>query len=124
MRRSSRLVFAVLSLAMVPSDVMWGQEPQVAQSDRPAPSPDGQSIVYVSDVDGTRDIWITDQTGANNRAFVAWSSDERDPAWSADGNSVIFSSNFESTKHQIWRVASNGSNPIKLTTDDAEHESP
>jgi Tol biopolymer transport system component len=126
MRRSSPVVLVVLTLVALVLEprLAQGQEPLLPQSDRPAPSPDGLRIVYVSDVDGSKDLWMTDATGANNAAFVAWPTDERDPAWAPDGSSVVFSSNSGSTTHQIWRVASDGGNPTRLTNDDAEHESP
>jgi Tol biopolymer transport system component len=95
-----------------------------SKADRAAPSPDGTRIVFVSDVSGGRDLWITDTQNGNAAVFINWPSDETDPGWAPNGQKVVFSSNRGAAKHHIWQVDANGGNPLKLTSDDAEHEHP
>jgi Tol biopolymer transport system component len=64
------------------------------KSCRPRFSPDGQTIVYVSDIaDGKGDIWTMNADGTNQQRIT-----ERDktydyfPSWSPDGNQVVFCS--------------------------------
>ena len=58
---------------------------------QPAWSPTGDLIAYVSDADGSDDVWIADPSGGNpvnlTRSFAgvdAW------PAWSSDGRNIAF----------------------------------
>lgn len=56
---------------------------------QPAFSPDGQSIAFVSDRDGSENLWVADADGGNARAL----SDDTeavfvDPAWSSDGRTL------------------------------------
>lgn len=54
-------------------------------------SPDGQSILYQSDCDGTYDIWRVDLNGGSPEALVHWTdSDEREADWSPDGRQIVF----------------------------------
>ena len=91
----------------------------------PAISPDGSKLVFVSDVGGSRDLWIADAGGTNAALLTAWpDSDEKDPAWAGDGSTIVFSSNHGATRHNIWVIDADGLNALQLTSDDAEHEHP
>lgn len=50
-------------------------------------SPDGQQIVFPSNRDGNREIYVMDRNGQNQRNLTqSPGSNEFDPAWSLDGN--------------------------------------
>ncbi|MDF1592230.1 MAG: hypothetical protein P1P89_11990 [Desulfobacterales bacterium] len=59
---------------------------------QPAWSPDGQSLVFVSDRDGQgyMDIWIMDRTGQNEQQIWNCNPNCWNPTFSPDGNEIIF----------------------------------
>lgn len=60
-----------------------------AQDDRPAFSPDGKQIVFTSDRDGRRGIWIIAADGGTPRK-VADVSPTGGLSWSPDGKTVVY----------------------------------
>lgn len=76
-------------------------------SQTPRWSPDGRRVVFVSNrahYEGPRldsgtpdfDVWIVDADGSGARRVTDEPSNEHDPAWSADGGSIVFSSDRDS----------------------------
>ena len=55
---------------------------------QPVFSPDGEHIYYVSDENGSRDIWVMDANGANPRLLIETPEDAYDPAIAPDGNQL------------------------------------
>ncbi|HBX94301.1 MAG TPA: amidohydrolase, partial [Hyphomonas sp.] len=62
----------------------------------PVFSPDGARIAYISDVDGSDNIWTSDPDGSNP---VQVSSESTlalvDPSWSADGRTIVAARMFD-----------------------------
>ncbi len=87
-------------------------------ADQPAWSPDGTTIAYTSDREGTKDIWVMDVTvtaGAHGRVVTAGNHrrlttdaasatalDEQ-PAWSPDGRYLLFVSDRSGTP-DVYRL--------------------
>src|SRR5690606_10875400 len=53
-------------------------------------SPDGKSLILVSNRSGRSKIWIMDRNGANARLVIDDQGSESSPTWSADGQWVAF----------------------------------
>ena len=92
----------------------------------PSISPDGSTAVFSSDIDGNQDLWTVNLATGRQLRLLAWpDSNEKQPDWARIGSRIAFSSNRSSpAKHQIWTVNADGSDPRRLTTDDATHEAP
>ena len=80
-------------------------------------TPDGR-IVYSSDASGARDLWIMDQDGGNQKQLTAEAGSNFQPVVTPDGRFIVFISDRNGNKHNIWRVDIDGSNPRQLTETD------
>ncbi len=63
----------------------------------PAWSPDGASIVFVSDRDGDPDLYAMDADGSDQTRLTNSVSWEEDPVWAPDGTKILFSRLFGKT---------------------------
>lgn len=89
----------------------------VLPADRPtqvAPVSSPPRLVYVKGNVGNTDIYVADADGRNALCVACRSCDEAEPAWSPDGNWIIFQSNCEGS-YDIWQVSSSGGTPLRLT---------
>ena len=56
----------------------------------PAWSPDGKSVVYVSDKSGTMELWLRDMATGAERALTTHEGGAAVPAWAPDGREVVY----------------------------------
>ena len=56
----------------------------------PAWSPDGKSLSYASDREGSMDIWVRDVATRAERRITTTSDPEMQPVWSPDGTRIAF----------------------------------
>jgi Tol biopolymer transport system component len=73
----------------------------------PALSPDGSRLAVGVGPHGQRDIWIYDLKRGTASRLTFNSADDLDPAWSADGSQVFFSSD-RAGRVDIYQQAANG----------------
>jgi hypothetical protein len=87
-----------------------------ATSYDPAWSPTGEWIAFVSTESGNDEIYIARPDGSEIRRVTSntWEWDKH-PSWSPDGQQLVFWSNRESGRSQIWIMNWDGSNPRNLT---------
>lgn len=78
-------------------------------------TPDGK-IVFSSVEDGGPDVWIADATGANRHQVTNKADSNYDVAVSRDGRYIVFSSDRGGGNYHVWRMDSNGGNPLRLTS--------
>ena len=87
---------------------------------QPAYSPDGKSIAFISDRDGTSNLWVMDSDGSNPRQI----STEKTalihtPSWSPDGNYVAVTKGFMSSRSipagEIWMYHRSGGSGVMVT---------
>ena len=58
----------------------------------PSPSPDGRSIAYLTNRDGSNDVWIANVDGSQSRRVAAFeSSFDSILSWSPNGDSIVLS---------------------------------
>jgi Tol biopolymer transport system component len=77
-------------------------------------APDGR-IVYESDFDGNRDVWIMNQDGTGGKKLTSGPGRNGAPRVTPDGRYILFTS-LRSGEPQIWRMDIDGSNPVQLTS--------
>ena len=79
---------------------------------QPTFSPDGRSILFVSDRSGADNLWIADANGGHSRQ-ISFGDDDTvlvSPAWAADGRSVFVSRyRADLNNVELWRYGLDGS---------------
>jgi Tol biopolymer transport system component len=79
-----RLVRAISPLVRMPGGPTWGF------SANPAWSPDGRRIAFVSNRDGSDDIFVVNVDGTGLRNMTRSRGNDHDPVWSPDGRVIAF----------------------------------
>lgn len=81
----------------------------------PAFSPDGKSIVYVSDIDGNFDVYSrVVATGETKRLTYNLGHDSF-PSYSPDGTQIVFNSDFEKENNDVYVMNLDGTGVRKIT---------
>lgn len=102
----------------------------LGDDESPSWSPDGHSIAFTSDRDGTNgDIYVMDADGDNVRRLTNHRSQDRSPSWSPDGRSIAFSSVRDADDgndgyYEIYVMDSSGDNLRNLTNHPSDDENP
>lgn len=82
-------------------------------------SPDGATIAFVSDREGTDGIWLMNHDGINPRALMNDNGSEFNdvsPAWSPDGTQIAFASDRAGLGRDLYIVdVENPANLVRLT---------
>ena len=80
----------------------------------PSFSPDGAKFAFVRGTDAAaRDIYVQNIEGGEPRRLTFDNRFVSGLAWSADGASIIFSSD-RAGKFSLWRVSASGGDPVRL----------
>lgn len=93
-------------------------ESSISNNHSPAVSPDGRSVVFVSDRQGSTRIWRMDIDGAHPTPLTD-GHDDLDPQVSSDGQWVIYSS-VSSGKRTLWKIPLAGGTSTAVTDLPAE----
>jgi len=81
-------------------------------------TPDG-NLVYSSPSSGNHDIWLLDADKINRKQLTTENSSDLDPRISPDGRYIVFTSD-RAGKNNLWRINSDGSDPVQLTDGEGE----
>jgi Tol biopolymer transport system component len=78
---------------------------------QPAFSPDGKRIVFISDRNGSENVWIANSDGTKPRALTTTERDSyMSPIWTPDGEYVIAAKGA-----QLWMYHENGGSGMQMT---------
>ena len=82
-------------------------------------SPASETIAFVTQDSGNDEIFLinSDGSGLTRITFNDWEWDKH-PSWSPDGSQIVFWSNRESTRQQIWLMNADGSEPRNLSNNE------
>ncbi|MDA8173951.1 MAG: hypothetical protein M0018_05075 [Nitrospiraceae bacterium] len=82
----------------------------------PALSPDGRLIAYVSDRDGSPQIYVMNTDGSNITRVTFQGNYNTAPVWSPDGKRIAFAGRAGGGQNQIFTVKPDGSDLMQLTS--------
>jgi eukaryotic-like serine/threonine-protein kinase len=80
----------------------------------PIISPDGRTIVYVSDRGGKQHLWRMDMDGGNIQQLTSGNGYEQYPSFSPDGRWVFYAY-YENNRLELFKLAIDGGAPVRLT---------
>ena len=90
----------------------------------PSFSPDGETIAFVSDRSGDRQIWVCDRGGERLRELTQMNSTwGMYPYWSPDSQSIAFDADQDGNL-DVYALRLEGGGTRRLTTDPANDENP
>ena len=82
---------------------------------RPSWTPDGKSLVFGSNRDGNKELYIMNVDGTNQRNLTNSSDNEMFPAVSPDGKTIAYLGEVDGN-YDIYTINIDGSNKRRLTT--------
>jgi Tol biopolymer transport system component len=96
-----------------------------ASEDQPTWSPDGKTIVYRMLNGKTFDLYLMDADGGNKRELlIDPQHDEKTPAFSRDGKKVVFFSDRDGIKWNLYEIDVETRVVTRLTRDEVEDKHP
>ena len=86
----------------------------------PAFAPDGYNVAFVSIVSGADEIYQINRDGGGFAQLTTGSTWQwnKKPSWSPDGRSIIWWSNRDTGRKQIWIMNADGSDVRNLSNDE------
>lgn len=81
----------------------------------PSFSPDGKSILYVSDIDGNFEIYTKVLSTGETKRLTNNPGHESFPTYSPDGTQIIFNSDREKENNDVYLMNADGSDVRKIT---------
>lgn len=122
---------SIITLKSDPVSSIWSYSPLTKQAtqliaDSPkleggsglTQTPAGQ-LVYSSDEGFEKNLWLSDLHGENARRLTSEAKINQSPAITPDGRYIVFNSSRSGT-FRIWRMDSDGKNPVKLSEEISE----
>lgn len=90
-----------------------------AREGRPLYSPDGGRLAFVSDREGSDDVYVLELGNGTVRRLTYVEGDESLSGWSRDGSWIYFSSASEDVRgmHDVFRVRPEGGTPMPVLAD-------
>ena len=112
-----------LTQLRTPNPEPWPLVATPAEEIEPSFSPDGNKLVYASNLTGAYKLYIMNLIDRSTKQITFGSSTERQPGWSPDGKCIAFSSN-RSGNWDIWVYDVQSSSSRQISKDKRSDTSP
>ena len=86
-------------------------------------SPDGEKIIFSSDRDGNKNIYIMNSNGSNQKQLSKHPSDDYDPVFSPDGRFIAFTSERDGNR-EIYIMSDKGENLKNISNNASDDWNP
>ncbi len=84
----------------------------------PASSPDGRTLIF----EAVGRLWTLDLPDGTPRALLENQEGfEMTPAWSPDGQWIVYTTWSDTERGHVWKVRRNGRDPVRLSSDPGEY---
>jgi TolB protein len=104
-----RTLAAALAIALLSAPPTGSQRVSEAiGGGTPAVSPDGRQIAFISDRDGTQQVYVITDNGSGLLRLTTMSGPKSPPSWSSDGQRVLFSTTAGDTA-KLFSIKRDGS---------------
>ena len=111
---SSILLFA-LSLSFA-DEYPFSQYLNIKSASSPALPPDAGQVAFLTNITGTRQIWVVDTQGGWPHQITFYPNTISDIHWSPDGKWILFEMDKDGNeKFQLYLISPDGSKTIQLT---------
>jgi len=108
------LLFA-LSLVFA-DEYPFSQYLNIKSASAPALSPDGKQIAFLTNITGTRQIWVVDDKGGWPNQITFYQNTIGDIFWSPDGKWILFEMDKDGNeRYQLYLISPDGSRTVQLT---------
>ena len=88
----------------------------MAYDSQPSVSPDGKRIAFLSDRDGSENLWICNLDGSDPKQLSKDpQGDFESPSWTPDGDYVLVSRKPNNALHEIWMYHTQGGTGVQVT---------
>lgn len=88
----------------------------LAFDSQPSVSPDGKRIAFISDRDGSENLWICNLDGGDPKQLSKDpQGDFESPSWTPDGDYVLVSRKPNNGLHEIWMYNIQGGSGVQVT---------
>src|SRR5579883_3043733 len=92
---------------------------------QPSVSPDGKHIAFISDRDGSENLWICNLDGSDPKQLSKDAQgDFESPSWTPDGDYVLVSRKQSNTLHEIWMYNIQGGSGVQVTKSSPKPDTP
>lgn len=91
---------------------------------QPALSPDRTRVAFSSNREGSYDLYLMDADGSDLRRLTTDPGTEGEPAWTPDGNRLIYTATKPGGRPQLHVLRPDGRPPQALTTEPGGNQSP
>jgi Tol biopolymer transport system component len=92
----------------------------LAFDSQPAVSPDGKHIAFISDRDGSENLWISNLDGSELKQLSKDAQgDFESPSWTTESDYVLVSRKQGNTLHEVWMYHIQGGSGIQVTKSSA-----
>ncbi len=111
----SIILLLVLTLGFA-EDYPFSQYLNIKSASAPALSPDARQVAFLTNITGTRQIWLVDAKGGWPNQITFYQNTINNIHWSPDGKMILFEMDKDGNeKYQLYLISPDGSKTAQLT---------